>query len=149
MTPVPHPLIDVHTTTTLSHSADQPQPLSELFTARMISAMFTVAPSGMPCAQADGWANPRMMFTSVISSPIVTVEPPSQSPTQSDGGVAVGVAPVGTVGVAVGDGAAEGVALAVSAPLGVRVTVDDRVGVAEEDRVDVAVLVPVGAPVAV
>src|SRR5512139_2115262 len=52
----------------------------------MISAMSTAAPSATPCAQADGGAPPRAMFTSVISSPIVTVEPPSQSPTHSGGG---------------------------------------------------------------
>ncbi|HSP99326.1 MAG TPA: hypothetical protein VL049_19060 [Candidatus Dormibacteraeota bacterium] len=113
------------------------------------------APSATPCAQADGGALPRAMFTSVISSPIVTVEPPSQSPTQSGGPVAVDVAPVGTV--AVGVGGTEGVGLGVSARLGVGVPVEGRVAVsddggvavADECGVGVAVVLPVGAPVAV
>src|SRR5512134_105479 len=107
----------------------------------MSSAMSTAAPPGTPCAQAAGCALPRAMFTSVISSLIVTVEPPSQSPTQSGGAVAVDVAPVGTVGVGVGVGVAEGVGLGVSARLGVGVTVEGRVDVTDEGGVDVAVLV--------
>src|SRR6185295_6842225 len=130
----------------------------------MISAMLTAPPFGTPCAQADGCALPRAMFTIVISSAMVTTESPSQSPAQS-GGAAVDVTPVGTVGVGVGVGVAEGVGLGVSARLGVDVTdeggvdvavvadvdvaVETDVAVAVECGVRVAVLVPVGAPVAV
>jgi len=57
------------------------QPFSATFTAWMTKATLTSAPLGMPCGQADAWALPKAMFTSVISSSMVALPVPSQSPT--------------------------------------------------------------------
>ena len=70
------------------------QPNSALFTAWMINTRSTpLGPLGTPFGQTAALAVPRSMFTSKMSSSIVTLPSSLQSPTQvgTDGvGVAVG-----------------------------------------------------------
>ena len=70
--------------------------------ARTMKEMSTVAPVGMPCAQAEISARSREMFTSVMSSLTATWPFPLQSPTHGTGvDVAVSVGVAVTVGVRV------------------------------------------------
>jgi len=106
--------------------------------------MFTCAPGGMPGAQADTSALPRVIFTRVMISLTATSSSPLQLPTHGSAGcVAVGVAVTIRLGVLVGAGGVVRVGVPVA------VALDSGVLVGVEIGVSVFVAVAVGSGVKV